>query len=358
MEQGKELNEWLEVIGHETGDIFQCDAEAIAGETSRHNALFSNIGIRALSVIGGFAAGCLFLVFLFLSGILESETSMTATGVIFIAGALVASRLLGNHTFLDAAFVSVYIIGCALLAIGSGSETNACTFFILTALVTLIVTEKYVLVFISVLLLNGSIAFLYIDPGADEWLYLHTVVAMMALTGLCASEASIISISPKVNLRYKPVVAGLFVSLATILLGVALQHYWGKNDNVVVYGQTLSVFTWMGIMYLVWQITRICDFSGRKRLIFCALMALVILPTFYAPAISGAVFMILLSFRYNYKPAFAISIILLIYTLTQYYYDLSITLLVKSGILFFSGILFLCMWWLFHKTIKKDDNSL
>ncbi len=353
MEQSKEINEWLEDIGHETGDTFHCDAKAVVNEVSSHDALFSNIGIKILSIIGGFVAGVLFLVFLFLSGILESETSMAVTGVIFIIGTLAGSRLLGNHTFLDASIISIYILGCVLMAIGSGGLYSACSILIMTSLVTLLVTNKYVLVFISILLLNGSIAGLYFDSNAGQWLHLHTTITIIALICICFGEAELISSTPKINRLYKPVVMGLFVSLAAMLLAIALQSVW--DDTGISYGWVLSLFTWAGIMFLVMQIMRVCSVSTRNSIVFYILAVLILLPTLHAPAISVAVFMILLSFRYNYKPAFVMSIALLIYALIQYYYDLSITLLAKSGFLFFSGMLFLAMWLLFRKMIKNDN---
>ncbi len=355
MEQSKEISGWLEDVGRETGEVFHCDAEAIDREASRHDALFSNIGIKILSIIGGFIAGVLFLVFLFLSGIFESETSLAVTGVVFIIGALAGSRLLSGHTFLDATIVSVYILGCTVLAIGLDDLHAACFALMVVSVVTILVTDKYVMVFISILLLNGSIAGLYFESDTWQCLHVHTAITLVVLTCTCLGEATLISSTPKVNRLYQPVVTGLFLSLAVMLLAVALQSVWDHAD--INYGWILSLFTWAGIVFLVRQVIKTCDVSTRNSIVFYALLVLILLPTLYVPAISGAVFMILLSFKYSYKSAFVMSLSLLVYALIQYYYDLSITLLAKSGFLFFSGILFLAIWLLFHKS-KKNDNPL
>ncbi len=236
-------------------------------------------------------------------------------GVGFIAGALAGSGLLRSHTFLDATIVSLYILGCVLVAIGSGGLSAACCALMVISLVTLLLTDKYVMAFISILLLNGSIAGLYFESDTGQCLHMHTAMTILTLTCTCLYEAALISSTPKINRLYQPVVTGLFVSLAALLLAVALQPVW--DDAGVSYGWVLSLFIWAGIMFLVRQILRTCGVSTRNSIIFYALSILILLPTLYAPAISGAIFMMLLSFRDSYKPAFVMSLVLLMYALIQ-----------------------------------------
>jgi len=62
--------------------------------------------------------------------------------------------------------------------------------------------------------------------------------------------------------------------------------------------------------------------------------------TIVFPAISASMLIILLCFWVNYRSGYIIGIMALCYFICQFYYDLSFTLLVKSELLFASGILF------------------
>ncbi|WP_417936263.1 DUF4401 domain-containing protein [Flagellimonas ochracea] len=75
------------------------------------------------------------------------------------------------------------------------------------------------------------------------------------------------------------------------------------------------------------------------------------MPTLFAPGISGSLLIVLLCFKVNYKTGFIIGIISLIYSIGQYYYDLSFTLLTKSIILFLSGVLLLVFYMVFNKKL-------
>ncbi len=353
MDRSNEIHELLDEIRSASGEGFQCDEAAVEKEVIEHDALFTGIGIKILSIIGGFAAGIVFLVFLFLAGIIDSESGMLVTGFLFIAASLAISKLVKNIV-LDAATVSMFVIGCVLSTIGMIDNTDQiCWFFLLIALISAAVTDNYILVFISVLLFNAGLAGFFITYDAIPWIHLLAAILSVALAVVCSAEAFAVSFSAKTNRLFKPVVAGMFVSTAVCLIAVALTY---RLDLKLQYVWILSLCIWGTVMWLLRSILQTFDSMSRKAaIVFYLVFALILLPTWYAPAVSGALLMMLLAFRFNYKPAFAMSVALLIYVLIQYYYDLGITLLVKSGILFFSGILFLVIRMLFQKMIKKDE---
>ena len=92
------------------------------------------------------------------------------------------------------------------------------------------------------------------------------------------------------------------------------------------------------------------------------LCILICLPSLHAPYLSGSILLILICFHYGYKAECAAALLLFIYAVSKYYYDLnlsllvkSITLLTKSITLFCTGIVLLIAWYVL--TQKKTRHE-
>jgi uncharacterized membrane protein len=81
-----------------------------------------------------------------------------------------------------------------------------------------------------------------------------------------------------------------------------------------------------------------------------------LLPTALAPAILGAILIMLLSFSVNYKTGLVVGVIAFIYFVSQYYYDLNFTLLTKSILLFSSGVFFVALYLFTHKKLTTNEK--
>jgi uncharacterized membrane protein len=122
--------------------------------------------------------------------------------------------------------------------------------------------------------------------------------------------------------------------------------------------QVLSVLVWIGIGAIVFKIIQ--KYAQDNVLIIVGIGVLCIstlLPTYYAPYIAGAVYLLLVSFYFGYTTQVVLSLFLGVGCVSQYYYDLNFSLLFKSGILFFSGIAFLLAWAVFNWQIKKEIKN-
>jgi hypothetical protein len=347
METNSETHKWLNDFRRTSGKEFQCNEEAIEQEITQHDAFFSSIGIKILSLLGGITAGTLFLAFLFLCDLFNSEGTIMTLGILFLSASVYISRVSKSVVY-DTLTVCLYILGATLLGLGIESF-SALWVFIVVACVTLFVSTNYILIFLAVLLFSGSVGGLMLEHEV-QWLLTALAGGLSAtFMALYCNEARCISVSVDCNRLFRPVTAGLFVSLAVCLIALALIPKEKGDDWAVV---LLSLCFWVQNMLMVRHI--ISALKVTNIWIYVA-ATLVLLPTLYAPPISGAVLMILLSFRFGYRPALAMSILLLTYLLIQYYYNLEYTLLTKSGMLFVSGILFLALWRMFRKYIKHDD---
>jgi len=184
----------------------------------------------------------------------------------------------------------------------------------------------------------------------DE-LYVYIAVLIAALNYLFFKEAKIITTNPNICRLYRPVRIALLFSLVGVLILTVIPHWIGQSYWVLL----PSAASVAAILYLVSHIISLLNVENTtyKQIIYVFVL-LLLLPTALFPPLSVSLMIILLCFRFNYKTGFVIGIISFIYFIGQYYYDLDLTLLVKSILMIVSGVLFL-LFFLFtrHKLASK-----
>jgi uncharacterized membrane protein len=125
------------------------------------------------------------------------------------------------------------------------------------------------------------------------------------------------------------------------------QSYFWMSSLVII-------FILLYVVYLLLKTFKVT--SPQTKLWVYLFSALTLLPTLFAPAISGALLIVMLSFRVNYKTGLSIGIIALVCFVILYYFDLNFTLLTKSIILFSSGLVFLFFYVFLTKKLKSNEN--
>jgi len=141
-----------------------------------------SLPIKILSVFGGILASLAFLAFLLVTDFYESGTSMLVVGIICIAGAIWLNKMY-DKIILDTLSVSFFIIGFLLIDVGHnyleiGDNTINIIFFLI-ALGSLFVVQNYILSFISVLIIGGSLLALIISNRSYN--LIHVYVSAFAL---------------------------------------------------------------------------------------------------------------------------------------------------------------------------------
>ena len=289
-----------------------------------------NLTIQAVSIIGGILTAIFFLGFLALSSILRSETSCLIVGSILIITTLFVNRLL-TKPFLDAMNITCYIAGCILA--GYGMNRNMDVLFI-------------VLIGISVVTMLLSKGFSSLNP-----LNVAAVPIIAIFLFVNLSETKILSYTNGDFSKYKPIHSGLFVSCVLSLAGLSV-NYLTKSTNDWI----ISVFMLVGILLMVYKIMQVMQVKSPVHQVCIYLLCILIcLPSLHAPYLSGSILLILICFHYGYKAESAVALLLFIYSISKYYYDLDITLLTKSITLFFTGIVLLIAWYIF--TQKKTRHE-
>ena len=222
------------------------------------------------------------------------------------------------------------------------------------ALGCLFVTQNYILSFISTLIVGGGILLLIISKDLYGAIQAYIVLYALILVYFFMAEAKLMTSSIQMSKLYGPLRIGLVFSF---LLGLVSL---GKNDLVPISHDSLwmsSLVIILIILYLIRDKVSALGINSKKSLAWIyVLSVLSLLPTIFAPAISGALLIVLLSFIVNYKTGLIIGIIALVYFVIQYYYDLNFTLLTKSMMLFVSGVVFLLFYVFLTKKLGLNEK--
>lgn len=351
--EDKHTNEILaELISSEEG-LTQTSLDEIRREISLKASLYSGIGIKILSVTGGLLAVVSFMAFLFSTEILQSGFVMIFLGVFMITASLALNKAVKNLTF-DTVVISANITGYILLGMGISKMTHSdnlvALVMLFVATVTFVVSEGYMLNFIAVLVFNGCLFSFITINDAPYFMFLLTGFLAVVYTSLHLQEASWIAKSRKFNVLYNPVRTGFLLSVIAYLVALTTNWLFDGHSSFPMLSSVILILSCMFVVYKAIKYTGIR--SKINRFMIYALVVLPLLPTLFYPAIAGAVLVILICFYTGHRNSAVLGVLALAYVLIMYYYNLEYTLLVKSIILFVSGLLFLLIWTVFKKQVK------
>ncbi|WP_222982578.1 DUF4401 domain-containing protein [Flagellimonas meishanensis] len=347
----------LETIRSQEAESFKVDEQGILAAYKKRSANTSGLAIKILSIFGGILSALAFLGFLLILEIYDSSTAMLVVGLGFIAAAILISNRF-ERLILDTFGVSLYVLGFILFVIALFSldfhEDHIIFMVMVMALLTLFLVKNYVLSFISVLTVAVSLLLFIISKDAYEAIHFYIIMYAVALTIFVLEEAALMALAPKLISLYDPLRIGLVFSLLIGLIAL------GKDGLIPVSKNTVWVSSIVSILLILYLIKRVLldlevKQKPRQYLIFLLTLA-TLLPTLFAPAIAGSLLIVLLSFKVNYRTGFVIGVLALIYCIGQYYYDLNISLLTKSLLLFSSGVVFLVFYLFFNKKPGPNEN--
>jgi len=356
MNNKADIKAMLDYIRESEASPINFDEEGIMAAYQKNNDTQS-LSIKILSIFGGLLASFTFMGFLFIAGLYSSDIGLLVFGVLFIAGSIWMNKAY-DKIIMDTFSISAFIIGFILLRFGLSAlklhDDITSIIFIIVAFSTLCIVQNYILSFIAVLIINGSILTLIISNNAYYFFHVYVSLLTLITVYFFRKEAAIITSSKAFSRLYNPIRIGLIFSLVSGLT------FLGKKGMLPVssdYNWITSLVIIAAILYLITMLFDVLQIVESKHKIGIYIFSLLtLLPTVLSPAISGAILIILLSFMVNYKTGLTIGIVAFIYFIAQYYYDLHFTLLTKSILLFSSGVLFIALYLLTHKKLAADEK--
>ena len=359
MDNKNDINEILNQLRLSEGEEFEFDEEALSTHYQKDNTDKSSWLIKVLTIFGGFLATLAFLGFLFIAGLYNSEIGLLIFGMGFIAGAIFLNKVY-DKLIIETSSISIFVMGFCLMGYSFSIfdiDSNLISLiFIAIAIASLFITQNYMLSFISVLIINGCILFLIILNESYNLIHAYISVLALVLAYVFLKEAKIITTGKKISQLYSPIRIGLvfsflsaypFLDKARMLIHISHGYSWLS-----------SIVTISAVLFLISILLKIIDVKTvRNKIIIYLASLLLLLPTAISPGISGAILIILLSFFVNYKMGFTLGILSFAYFISQYYYDLNFTLLVKSELLFTTGIVFTLFYLFTNKKLGTNEKS-
>ena len=285
--------------------------------------------VRVLSAFGGFFASLLFLLFIWLSGVIDSRPLSIGLGVALVLTAIVLGRN-RREAFLSTVIVCGYLVGMGLILAAFPPyrhEGYIVLPVLAVAVATLLFTRNYLMLLLAVVSLPGCLLYLHLTERA---FWLVDVAVALSATGLVVANL----LEPRLHAR--PRFSPLRVGLVLAVFMTLAYHRWGYW----LIGPNTTVAAEWPLAAVLYALTLLVAWRTLERGWVIAL-ALLLLPLTLLPLLLGSFLLLFVSFRNQHFFGIGTGITALLYFTAQYYYDLRWDLLDKSLVLMGSGALLL-----------------
>ncbi len=354
----KNKEEIKEVLDHFTNEdaLLELDEESILLSYQSDNYSHS-LAIKILSVFGALLGSLSFAGFLLLVGIYDSTAGLLILGALFIAFSIWIN-IASDSIITDALSVSLFIMGFIFIGFGCVHGkihmNYACIIFLIIALGSMRIVQNYILSFVSVMIIHGSIVTLILSNKNYDLIHVYISLLAVVISYLFLNEAKIIKINKALCKLYSPVKTGLVISLLSGLMVLGLKELVPVS-SYFRYLTFIVIFS--AIVYLISRLVTILHITEiRYKINGYVFMLIALLPISLSPAILGAILLLLLSFLVSDLSCMVLAIISFIYFISLYYYNLDFSLLTKSILLISSGVLFIILYLLTVKKLTEHEK--
>lgn len=357
MERLEQLKSIATALKDSEGSEITIDVTSLEEAIGKQEENQSGLAIKVLTIFGGFLATISFIAFFIAAGLYDSAEGLLVFGSVFIVVSVLLNRFY-NKLLIETFSVTMYASGLALTGWGIAAmdwDVNMIPItYIGVAGVVVFLTRSYILSFLSVLVVSGSLIALILNNEYFDLIHLYNAVCTITMTYLFLNEGKAISTNSRLSELYYPIRTGLVFSLIFGLIILGKKGFIPITENLVWLSSIVMV---LAVLYLIINILKILSVeSARSKALVLIPCGMILLTTVFSPAISGAILILLLSFMVSYRTGMAIGVISLIYFISQYYYDLNFSLLTKSIMLMSSGVLFLLLYYFTAKKMDTDEK--
>ncbi len=316
----------------------------------------NSIAIKIVSILGGILGSIAFVGFLLLAGLYDSELAQLVFGTLIIITAIWLDKKY-NSVLLDTISISGYLIGGLLLGIGLAQlevpVTVICVVYMLIGISTLNFTQNVALSLVALLCIHGSILGMILINELSELIDLYTPLLAVGTVFVYLCNGWFHSAGARFEKLYLPIRTAITLAFLSCL-------YLSSTSYLLIGSPVWSLAASVCIIacilyYLQYTLKQLqSEYAGQIKLL--VLCAFILLPTLFAPSISGALLILLLGFGFHYRTGLVLGILNTIYFISRFYYDLGLTLLIKSILLIVSGVFFLFFYFLLTRKIIPNEK--
>ena len=302
--------------------------------------------VQALMALGSWIAALVIIMFggFLLALTLEISADkgfgigLAILGGIFFAGGFAMLRGKNNGMFADQFGTAMAAAGQGMIASGAGMYTESWA----------IAAALSVPLSAAVAWMLDSRILQFLSSG---WTYILVLVAFgemelgypLELTAFGVAAGVALTLFPPARDLTPTAIVLLFVGpIVAILtdyhgyLGVPYAVFFTAWGARIIYG-LVAVY----LFYILWRHT---DDPGAQKRVGLFALAAAVLCILLPPGGAAAVVILVLAFYLGSHMLAALGVLLEIYFISKFYYDLDMTLLVKSGVLIGAGLVLLGLW--------------
>ncbi len=345
----------LSAIQSAEGEGFVCKEEELMGEAIKIIRRKSSLMIKILTVIGALMASSFLSNFIFLTGLQKNGIGLLVVGVLMIFGTLLLIKYSGE-LFLETLCVAYFITGYLLFGYGCNllkqSENQLIVYYISISFCVFLLSKNYLMILISMLVFSASLlSFIHLNKY-DQLIHAYILIYALGMVLFLLNEALFITKFRQLTTLYNPIRIGMILSLLMGLSLIGSKNLFPINIQMIWISSVVCIGL---ILYLTNHILIKMNVQKSNRLIL-AFTGLILLTTVLSPAISGAILIIMLCFSINFRPGIGLGIVATIYFIAQFYYDMNVSLFVKSMLLLSTGVLFILLYFFTKKYLLADEK--
>lgn len=314
-----------------------------------------------LRVMVGFGAWWAAMFFMgFFSLLTHSRPAALFFGVVLVVGAILLRRL-DRGDFLNQLALAASLSGQLLVVFGADVHGT-------TAIALLVLLMQIVLIsfytdqthrLLSTLVAVGAIEALFFD-----WKWIHGSALLAGVLGIVSirlwlKETAFVGLGLERVMR--PIAYGLVIAMFALLLPSIFPPLLDAHNPLSLHMRYLWLSTALlgaGLLYLVHVLVRERGLPPFGAFALSAYGAVLLLtwPAQRAPGLIGALIVLLLGFRRGNRLLMGIALLFLAVFLAAYYYNLSLSLLLKSAALAGSGAVLLALRWVLLKQLPEGET--
>ncbi|MDQ7037477.1 MAG: DUF4401 domain-containing protein, partial [Anaerolineae bacterium] len=290
----------------------------------------------------------------------------------FYGGTLAIQRKDSGGVFVSQLALAFHIAGHLLFIVGVGmvlsdSISSETTLIVLLSLIVIVLeviliplyedgTFRFLATIIAVIAANVLVYELNIFGS------LSILIGLLAF-GVVAVWSDMLSVETQIG--YRPMLQAVGYGLVFGLFGT-IMHELGQNpaySESVRNGLHQPLMTALMLLAItIWYEVRLLSnyevaLSHRAAMMLLAITVIITLPTLTTPGILAALLLIILGYRRRHTVLLVLAYLFMAGFISEYYYSLQVTLLIKSFILIGTGVLFLVGGFIFQRAFPVPEAT-
>jgi hypothetical protein len=313
--------------------------------------------LRVMVGFGAWWAASFFMGFFFLLS--QSKPATLIFGAALVAGAILLRRL-DRGDFLNQLALAASLAGQLLVMFGFGIQSiteNALLVLLMQGLLISFYSDQTHRL-LSTLVAVGAIEVLLFDW---KWIYGTAVLAgLFGIVSILLWLKESTFAGRELERVMRPVAYGLVIALFGLLLPSILPPFFDDQNPLTMHMHHLWLSTALlgaGLLYLVHVLLTERNLApfGAFGLSSYGAVLLLLWPAQRAPGLIGALIVLLLGFRRGNRLLLGMALLFLAVFISAYYYNLSMSLLMKSAALTGSGVVLLALRLVLIKQLPQQE---